>query len=42
MRQEVQVYETIKLKGLNQRFEEIDEGDLFVQKTYDTVYCAIH
>ena len=27
MRQEVQVYETIKLKGLNQRFEESDEGD---------------
>ena len=27
MRQEVQVYETIKLKGLNQRFEESDKGD---------------
>ena len=27
MRQEVQVYETIKLRGLNQRFEESDEGD---------------
>ena len=27
MRQEVQVYGTIKLKGLNQRFEESDEGD---------------
>ena len=27
MRQEVQVYVTIKLKGLNQRFEESDEGD---------------
>ena len=27
MRQEVQVYVTIKLKGLNQRFEESDESD---------------
>ena len=27
MRQEVQVYVTIKLKGLNQIFEESDEGD---------------
>ena len=27
MRQEVQVYVTIKLKGLNHRFEESDEGD---------------
>ena len=27
MRQEVQVYVTIKLKGLNQRFKESDEGD---------------
>ena len=27
MRQEVQVYVTIKLRGLNQRFEESDEGD---------------
>ena len=27
VRQEVQVYVTIKLKGLNQRFEESDEGD---------------
>ena len=27
MRQEVQVYVTIKLKGLNQRFEESDEDD---------------
>ena len=27
MRQEVQVYVTIKLKGLSQRFEESDEGD---------------
>ena len=27
MRQEVQVYVTIKLKGLGQRFEESDEGD---------------
>ena len=27
MRQEVQVHVTIKLKGLNQRFEESDEGD---------------
>ena len=27
MRQEVQVYVTIKLKGLNQRFVESDEGD---------------
>ena len=27
MRQEVQVYVTLKLKGLNQRFEESDEGD---------------
>ena len=27
MGQEVQVYVTIKLKGLNQRFEESDEGD---------------
>ena len=27
MRQEVQVYVTIKLKGLNQRFEVSDEGD---------------
>ena len=27
MRQEVQVYVTIKLKGLNQRFEKSDEGD---------------
>ena len=27
MRQEVQIYVTIKLKGLNQKFEESDEGD---------------
>ena len=27
MRQEVQGYVTIKLKGLGQRFEESDEGD---------------
>ena len=27
MRQEVQVYVTMKLKGLNQRFEESDQGD---------------
>ena len=27
MRQEVQVYVTIELKSLNQRFEESDEGD---------------
>ena len=27
MRQEVQVYVTIKLKGLSQKFEESDEGD---------------
>ena len=27
MRQEVEVYVTIKLKGLSQRFEESDEGD---------------
>ena len=27
MKQEVQVYVTIKLKGLNQRFEESNEGD---------------
>ena len=27
MRQEVQVYVTIKLEGLSQRFEESDEGD---------------
>ena len=27
MRQEVQVYVTIKLKGLNQRFEESDGGN---------------
>ena len=27
MRQEVQVYVTIKLKGLSQRFEESDEGN---------------
>ena len=27
MGQEVQVYVTIKLKGLNQRFEVTDEGD---------------
>ena len=27
MMQEVQVYVTIKLKGLSQRFEESDEGD---------------
>ena len=27
MRQEVQICVTIKLKGLNQRFEESDEGD---------------
>ena len=27
MRQEVQVYLTIKLKSLSQRFEESDEGD---------------
>ena len=27
MRQEVQVYVAIKLKGLNQRFEQSDEGD---------------
>ena len=42
MRQEVHVYVTIKLKGLNQRFEESDEGDrqmgsLFIVVIYDKI-----
>ena len=38
MRQEVQVYVTIKLKGLNQRFEESDEGDR--QVGFGVVHCC--
>ena len=37
MRQEVQVYVTIKLKGLNQRFEESDEGDRQMGSLFNVV-----
>ena len=37
MRQEVQVYVTIKLKSLSQRFEESDEGDR--QMGFGVVHC---
>ena len=37
MRQEVQVYVTIKLKGLGQRFEDSDEGD--PQMGFGVVHC---
>ena len=40
MRQEVQVYVTIKLKGLNQRFEESDEGDR--QMGFGVVHCCYY
>ena len=38
MRQGVQVYVTIKLKGLGQRFEESDEGDR--QMGFGVVHCC--
>ena len=38
MRQEVQVYVTIKLKSLSQRFEESDEGDR--QMGFGVVHCC--
>ena len=47
MRQEVQVYVTIKLKGLSQRFEESDEGDrqmgfgVFHCCYYDKIYLQL-
>ena len=40
MRQEVQVYVTIKLKGLSQRFEESDEGDR--QMGLGVVHCCYY
>ena len=40
MRQEVQVYVTIKLKGLDQRFEESDEGDR--QMGFGVVRCCYY
>ena len=40
MRQEVQVYVTIKLKGLNQRFEESDEGDRQIDGVF--VHCCYY
>ena len=40
MRQEVQVYVTIKLKGLSQRFEESDEGDR--QMGFGVVHCCYY
>ena len=40
MRQEVQVYVTIKLKGLGQRFEESDEGDR--QMGFGVVHCCYY
>ena len=40
MRQEVQIYVTInKLKGLNQRFEESDEGDRQIDGVF-VHYCC--
>ena len=38
MRQEVQVYVTIKVKGLGPRFEDSDEGDR--QMGFGVVYCC--
>ena len=40
MRQEVQVYVTIKPKGLSQRFEESDEGDR--QMGFSVVHCCYY
>ena len=40
MRQEVQVYVTIKLKALSQRFEESDEGDR--QMGFGVVHCCYY
>ena len=40
MRQEVQVYVTIKLKGLSQRFEDSDEGDR--QMGFGVVHCCYY
>ena len=40
MRHEVQVYVTITLKGLSQRFEESDEGDR--QMGFGVVHCCYH
>ena len=40
MRQEVQVYVTIKLKSLSQRFEESDEGDR--QMGFGVVHCCYY
>ena len=40
MRQEVQVYVTIKLKGLSQRFEESVEGDR--QMGFGVVHCCYY
>ena len=37
MRQDVQVYATIKLRGLGQRFEESDEGDR--EMGFGVVHC---
>ena len=38
MRQEVQVYVTIKLKGWGKRFEESDEGDRKMR--FGVVHCC--
>ena len=40
MRQEVQVYVTIKLKSLSQRFEESDESDR--QMGFGVVHCCYY
>ena len=40
MRQEVQVYVTIKRKSLSQRFEESDEGDR--QMGFGVVHCCYY
>ena len=40
MKQEVQVYVTIKLKSLSQRFEESDEGDR--QMGFGVVHCCYY
>ena len=40
MRQEVQVYVTIKLKCLSQRFEESDKGDR--QMGFGVVHCCYY
>ena len=40
MRQEVQVYVTIKLQGLDQIFEENDEGDR--QMGFGVVHCCYY